>query len=51
MHHAIEMSLKNGHVKELIVALEWSNNDEIINEILKWAQKAAPVEHKVCAMC
>ena len=41
MQHAIEISLNKNCVKELVIALEWSENETILDEILKWAEKVA----------
>ena len=38
VRHAIVTSLKARLVKELVVALEWSRNDTVLSDILKWAE-------------
>ena len=38
VQHAMEISLSKRCLKELVVAVEWSENDSLLTEILKWAE-------------
>ena len=40
IQHGIEVSLDKKCVKELIVAMEWSGNENVLTEILNWAEEA-----------
>ena len=39
VQHTVEISVNKRSFKELIAALEWSNNDHVLVEILSWAEK------------
>ena len=39
VRHAIGVSMNSRRVKELVVALEWSQNEAVLGEILKWAEE------------
>ena len=52
IQHAIETSLKKNCVKELIVALERSKSEGVLNKVLKWAEKSVEklqVSYKHCS--
>ena len=40
IQHATTVSVNKRCVKELVVALEWSENEKVLLEILKWAEDA-----------
>ena len=41
MQHVIELACQKRRLKELVAALEWSGNETVLAEILKWAQEAS----------
>ena len=41
VQHVIELACQKRRLKELVAALEWSGNETVLAEILKWAQEAS----------
>ena len=44
VQHAMEVTCTLQCFKELVTALEWSENESVLAEILKWIQEAAKLE-------